>query len=189
MDTSSVSHPFSTVSVTTTSALNGMSEKVGRYRWKICALLFFATTINYMDRQVLALLKPVLQNPVSGIGLTEVNYGYIVTAFSLAYALGLLVVGGFIDRVGTKLGYAVAVAVWALAAASHSLVSFPSVVATLNRTVHSLGGALGWKGLIAIPGAVEGFAVAASCLVSASRATSPHVSRPLLNGFRRKSAR
>jgi ACS family hexuronate transporter-like MFS transporter len=160
MDTSSVSHPVSTVSVTPTSPLNSMSEKVGRYRWKICALLFFATTINYMDRQVLALLKPVLQNPVSGIGLTEVNYGYMVTAFSLAYALGLLVVGGFIDRVGTKLGYAVAVAVWALAAASHSLVSFPSVVAMLNRVIHSLGGALGWKGLIGVPGAVAGFAVA-----------------------------
>src|ERR1700728_2714380 len=103
MDASSVSHRAAPISVTTTSLPNRMSEKVGRYRWKICALLFFATTINYMDRQVLALLKPVLQDPVSGIGLTEVNYGYIVTAFSLAYALGLLVVGGFIDRVGTKL--------------------------------------------------------------------------------------
>src|SRR3984885_12310472 len=189
MDSSSVTPRTATASVSGTSTVGTIADKVGGYRWKICALLFFATTINYMDRQVLALLKPVLQDPGSGIGLTEVNYGYIVTAFSLAYALGLLVVGGFIDRVGTKLGYAVAVAVWALAAASHSLVSFPSVVATLNRTVHSLGGALGWKGLIAIPGAVEGFAVAASCLVSASRATSPHVSRPLLNGFRRKSAR
>ena len=56
----------------------------------------------------------MLQDPVSGVGLTEVNYGYIVTAFSLAYALGLLVVGRFIDRAGTKIGYAVAVAVWAL---------------------------------------------------------------------------
>src|SRR3984885_10719647 len=160
MDTSSVSHPFSTVSVTTTSALNGMSEKVGRYRWKICALLFFATTINYMDRQVLALLKPVLQNPVGGIGLTEVNYGYIVTAFSLAYALGLLVVGGFIDRVGTKLGYAVAVAVWGVAAASHALMSFPRVVAALSEIVHSLGSVLGLKGLVGVSGAVAGFAIA-----------------------------
>ena len=137
-----------------------MGEKVGGYRWKICALLFFATTINYMDRQVLALLKPVLQNPVTGIGLTEVNYGYIVTAFSLAYALGLLVVGGFIDRVGTKLGYAVAVAVWALAAASHSLVSFPRFVAALNGILHSLATALGVKWLVGVSGAVAGFAIA-----------------------------
>ena len=56
----------------------------------------------------------MLQDPVSGVGLTEVNYGYIVTAFSLAYALGLLVVGRFIDRAGTKIGYAVAVVVWTL---------------------------------------------------------------------------
>ncbi|HLB91802.1 MAG TPA: MFS transporter, partial [Terriglobales bacterium] len=145
--------------MSTTPPLDTMGEKAGRYRWKICALLFVATTINYMDRQVLALLKPVLQNPVNGIGLTEVSYGYIVTAFSLAYALGLLLVGGFIDRVGTKLGYAVAVAVWAAAAASHSLMSFPSVVAVLNDVIHGLAGALGWKGLIAVPGAVAGFAI------------------------------
>ncbi|HTW58886.1 MAG TPA: MFS transporter [Terriglobales bacterium] len=143
-----------------TSPPDGISENIGRYRWKICALLFFATTINYVDRQAVALLKPVLQDPVSGIGLTEVDYGYIVTAFSLAYALGLLVVGGFIDRVGTKIGYAVAIAVWGVAAASHSLVSFPSVVAVLNGAIHFLSGALGWKGLLAVPGAVAGFAVA-----------------------------
>jgi ACS family hexuronate transporter-like MFS transporter len=159
MDASPVSCRAATVSVSTTPPLDTMGEKAGRYRWKICALLFFATTINYMDRQVLALLKPVLQNPVNGIGLTEVSYGYIVTAFSLAYALGLLLVGGFIDRVGTKLGYAVAVAVWAAAAASHSLMSFPSVVAVLNDVIHGLAGALGWKGLIAVPGAVAGFAI------------------------------
>ena len=89
--------------MTTASPPHSIPRQVGRYRWKICALLFFATTVNYVDRQAVALLKPVLQDPVSGIGLTEVNYGYIVIAFSLAYALGLLVVGGFIDRVGTKL--------------------------------------------------------------------------------------
>ena len=160
MDAPSVSHRAAPISVTATSLPDSLSEKVGRYRWKICALLFFATTINYMDRQVLALLKPVLQDPVSGIGLTEVNYGYIVTAFSLAYALGLLVVGGFIDRVGTKVGYAVAVAVWALAAASQALVSFPSVVAVLNGVVRWLSGALGIKCLIGVSGAVAGFAIA-----------------------------
>jgi MFS transporter, ACS family, hexuronate transporter len=160
MDTSSVSQRAATASVTTSSTLDGTHEKVGHYRWKICALLFFATTINYVDRQVLALLKPVLENPVTGIGLTEVNYGYIVTAFSLAYAIGLLVVGDFIDRVGTKLGYAVAVAVWGLAAASHALVSFPRVVTILSEIVHWLGSALGRKGLIGVSGAVAGFAIA-----------------------------
>lgn len=83
----------------------------GRYRWKICALLFFAATLNYMDRQVLALLKPVLQNPVRGIGLTEVQFAAIVSIFSAAYALGLLLAGTFVDKVGTRVGYAVAVMV------------------------------------------------------------------------------
>lgn len=147
-------------SLTITLTLDDTREKIGRYCWKICALLFVATTINYVDRQVLALLKPVLQDPASGIGVTEVNYGYIVTAFSLAYALGLLMVGSFIDRIGTKLGYAVAVGVWAVAAASHSLVSFPQVVATLSVVMHSLGGVFGLKSLLGVSGAVAGFAIA-----------------------------
>lgn len=160
MDTSSVSRRAATASVTAMSPLDGALEKVGRYRWKICALLFFATTINYVDRQAVALLKPVLQDPVSGIGLTEIDYGYIVTAFSLAYALGLFVVGGFIDRVGTKLGYTVAVAVWGLAAASHALVSFPGFVAALGEVLHSLGHAFGVKALVGVSGAVAGFVIA-----------------------------
>jgi ACS family hexuronate transporter-like MFS transporter len=92
---------------------------VGRYRWRICALLFFATTINYMDRQIFGLLAPVLQVK---IGWTEIQYGYIVTAFQAAYAIGLLFMGGFIDRVGTRLGYAIAIGVWSLSAMAHALV-------------------------------------------------------------------
>ena len=65
-------------------------EAVGWYRWQICALLFFATTLNYMDRQSLALLKPTLQSPVHGIDLSEIQYAGIVSVFSAAYALGLL---------------------------------------------------------------------------------------------------
>ncbi len=94
-------------------------EKIGRYRWTICALLFFATTINYIDRQVLGLLAPLLQ---SKIGWNEIQYGYIVTAFQGAYALGLLFMGRLIDRIGTRLGYALAITIWSLAAMSHALV-------------------------------------------------------------------
>ena len=72
-------------------------------------LLFCATTINYVDRQVLGVLAPQLQ---SIIGWNEIQYGYIVTAFQAAYALGLLVVGRFIDRFGTRIGYAVAIGLW-----------------------------------------------------------------------------
>ena len=89
------------------------------YRWRICALLFFATTINYVDRQVLGVLAPYLQ---SIIGWDEIQYGYIVTSFQAAYAIGLLVAGGVIDRLGTRIGYAISIAIWSLAAMSHALV-------------------------------------------------------------------
>lgn len=91
-----------------------------RCRWRICALLFFATTINYIDRQVLSLLAPDLQKV---IGWSESQYGYIITAFQAAYALGLLVMGRFMDYIGTRRGYAIVIAWWSLAAAAHSLVS------------------------------------------------------------------
>lgn len=95
-------------------------SKVGRYRWRICALLLFATTINYIDRQVLGVLAPDLQRQ---LGWSEIEYGYIVTAFQAAYAIGLLCAGAIIDRLGTRIGYALAVAVWSIAAMSHSFAS------------------------------------------------------------------
>jgi ACS family hexuronate transporter-like MFS transporter len=88
-------------------------------RWSICALLFFATTINYVDRQVLGVLAPYLQ-PI--IGWNEIQYGYIVTSFQAAYAVGLLITGGVIDRLGTRIGYAIAISIWSLAAMGHALV-------------------------------------------------------------------
>jgi len=98
---------------------NNTLGQVGHRRWMICALLFFATTINYTDRQVLGLLAPLLQTK---IGWNEAQYAYIGTSFLIAYALGLLIMGGLIDRVGTRLGYAAAIAIWSLAAVAHSLV-------------------------------------------------------------------
>lgn len=95
-----------------------VTTKRGSYRWTICALLFFATTINYVDRQVLGILAPDLQK---SIGWNEIDYGYIVTAFQAAYALGMVVVGRLMDRLGTKIGYTVALTVWSLAAMAHSL--------------------------------------------------------------------
>ena len=93
-------------------------NKVGSYRWTICALLFFATTINYIDRQVLGILAPVLQKD---IGWNEIDYGYIISAFTTAYAIGLLVFGRFIDKVGTKIGYTISLVVWSVAAMAHAL--------------------------------------------------------------------
>ncbi len=89
-----------------------------RFRWVICALLFFATTINYMDRGVLGVMEPVLQK---AIGWTATQYGDINAAFSFAYAIGFLLMGRLIDRLGSRAGYAIALTVWSLAAAGHAL--------------------------------------------------------------------
>jgi ACS family hexuronate transporter-like MFS transporter len=97
-------------------------EKIGRYRWTICALLFFGTTMNYVDRQVLGLLAPVLEK---NIGWNEVQYGYIVTAFQGAYAVGLLVMGRLIDRIGTRAGYALSIAMWSVSAMAHAVARTP----------------------------------------------------------------
>jgi MFS transporter, ACS family, aldohexuronate transporter len=97
---------------------DAMGSPIGRRRWLICALVFFATTINYMDRTVLGLLAPMLQTK---IGWSEAQYGYIVTSFQIAYAAGLLVMGPLVDRLGSRLGYAIAIVIWSLSAMAHSL--------------------------------------------------------------------
>ena len=92
----------------------------GKYRWVICGLLFFATTINYMDRQILGLLAPILQKE---IGWSESEYAWIVTAFQAAYAIGLISFGWFIDKFGTKIGYTISITGWSIAAIAHAAVS------------------------------------------------------------------
>ena len=89
----------------------------GSYRWVICALLFFAATINYIDRQVIGILKPTLQQE---FGWSEIDYADIVFAFQLAYAVGLLIAGGVIDRIGARRGFVLAIAVWSIAAIAHA---------------------------------------------------------------------
>ncbi|MDQ3291733.1 MAG: MFS transporter [Bacteroidota bacterium] len=92
---------------------------VGTYRWTICALVFFATTINYLDRAVISLLKANLETEFRW---TETDYSNIVIAFQLSYALGMIGVGRLIDKLGTKLGYALSITLWSLAAVGHALV-------------------------------------------------------------------
>ena len=110
------------VETTVTSPPPGAPSRVGHYRWSICALLFFATTINYVDRQVIGILEKDLRTI---IGWTPVDYGNIVAAFNAAYALGLLVSGRLIDRFGTKLGYALAIVVWSLSGMAAALARGP----------------------------------------------------------------
>lgn len=90
---------------------------IGKYRWVIVVLLFFATSINYVDRQVIGLLKPVLEKDLHW---SEKDYGYIVMAFQTSYAFGLLFFGRLIDRIGTKLGYTFSVIFWSIAAMLHA---------------------------------------------------------------------
>lgn len=88
------------------------------YRWVVCSMLVFATTVNYMDRQILGLLAPMLQKD---IGWTEIEYSWLVNAFTVAYGVGTLVCGRIIDKLGTKISYAVAMVVWSTAAMLHAV--------------------------------------------------------------------
>jgi ACS family hexuronate transporter-like MFS transporter len=101
---------------------NGVSNQASRlqggYRWTILALVFFATTVNYLDRQVISLLKDDYLDPL--FGWSETDYANIVIVFQLAYAIGMLGVGWVIDKIGTKLGYALSLLIWSLAAIGHA---------------------------------------------------------------------
>ncbi len=98
--------------------LSQINEKMGRYRWTICALLFFATTVNYLDRQVLSLLKPALEVEFNW---SDTDYANILTVFQFVYAISMLFAGRIVDWLGTKLGFAWALTVWSIAAALHAL--------------------------------------------------------------------
>ena len=94
--------------------------KAGRFRWSIIALLFFATTVNYIDRTMLGLLKPELSKE---LGWSEDDYGNIVTAFQAAYAMGFLVMGYLIDKFGPKIGYTIAITIWTIGHVAHGFAS------------------------------------------------------------------
>lgn len=100
------------------STLSNVNQKMTQYRWVICSLLFFATTVNYLDRQVLSLLQPMLEEEFHW---TDNDYGTITAIFSLFYAVSMLFAGRFIDWMGTRKGYAWSIGVWSGGAALHAL--------------------------------------------------------------------
>lgn len=123
----------------TGAAIAGVGDpvkRVGYYRWTICALLFFAATVNYIDRQVLGILKPTLQKE---FGWSEIDYGWIVFSFQTAYAIGMLGVGRLMDKIGTKKGFALSITVWSIAAMAHA---WALPIGILGAAV------LGWFGYI-----------------------------------------
>lgn len=127
-------------------------QKVGKYRWTICALLFIATTINYLDRQVLSLLQPRLEEEFNW---TNSDYANITAAFQFVYAISMLFAGRFIDRLGTKWGFAVAIVIWSVAAMLHAI-AIPLGEATVA--------VLGIVGISGLSVSVVGFIVARAFL-------------------------
>ena len=126
--------------------------RIGNYRWTICALLFFATTVNYLDRQVLSLLKPVLEKEFDW---SNSDYANIASVFQFIYALCMLFAGRVVDKLGTKNGYALAIVIWSLGAILHAYsVSVGTGIATV----------LGWIGIAAMPVSIIGFMVSRAVL-------------------------
>jgi ACS family hexuronate transporter-like MFS transporter len=115
-----------------------MATNIGKYRWTICSLLFFATTVNYLDRQVLSLLKSSLERE---FGWSNSDYANIASVFQLIYAFSMLLAGKIIDRLGTKSGYAWAIVIWSLGAIIHAY----SI--TTGKFVASFLGLLGITGM------------------------------------------
>ena len=101
------------------------ATKSGRYRWSIVALLFFATTVNYIDRTMLGLLAPSLEKE---LGWNENDYGNIVTAFQAAYAMGFLLMGWLIDRFGPKIGYGIAICIWTVGHVAHGFAGVGNLI-------------------------------------------------------------
>src|SRR6201992_312902 len=102
------------------SQVTNANAVIGRYRWTICSLLFFATTINYLDRAVISFLKSTFTDQLHW---NDADYANVEIAFKVSYAIGLFGAGRLIDKLGTKLGYALATGIWSLAAVGHELTS------------------------------------------------------------------
>jgi ACS family hexuronate transporter-like MFS transporter len=155
---------------------------VGWTRWGICALLFFATTLNYIDRQVIGILKPELAKQ---LGWNEIDYSNIVFAFQIAYAFGYAGAGRLIDRLGVRLGYALAVLLWSLAAMAHALNRLIPPAAKLGDWMSYASQATqGW--LFVIPVTVLGFSAARFALGLAEGGNFPAAIKTVSEWFPRK---
>ncbi len=143
----------------------------GNYRWTICALLFFATTVNYLDRQVLSLLAPALSRE---FGWTNSDYADIAGAFQFVYAVALLFAGRVVDWLGTKRAYILAIVIWSLGAIAHSY-AIP-----IGETFNSLTGALGFA---ALPASIAGFMVARAVLAIGEAGNFPAALRATAEYF------
>lgn len=153
-----------------------MNKAIGKYRWTICALLFFATTVNYLDRQVLSLLKPELEKPEL-FGWTNSQYADIAAVFQFTYAIAMLFAGRIIDKLGTKKGYMWAIIIWSVGAIIHAL-AIP-----IGK---SMSAVLGWAGIAAIPVSVLGFMVSRAVLAIGESGNFPAAIKATAEYFPKK---
>jgi ACS family hexuronate transporter-like MFS transporter len=144
---------------------------IGNYRWTICALLFFATTVNYLDRQVLSLLAPSLSKE---FGWSNSDYADIAGAFQFVYAVALLFAGRVVDWLGTKRAYLIAIVVWSLGAIAHAF-SIP-----LGNAFNSITGSLGFA---AVPASIAGFIIARAILAVGEAGNFPAALRATAEYF------
>ena len=147
---------------------------IGRYRWTICALLFFATTVNYLDRQVLSLLAPDLSRE---FGWTNTDYANITSVFQFAYAISMLFAGRFIDWIGTKRAFLIAIAIWSLGAIMHAFaIPLGSVLAVLAALV----------GITAVPVSIAGFMLSRAVLALGEAGNFPAAIKATAEYFPKK---
>ncbi len=132
--------------------MNHTNKAIGKYRWTICGLLFFATTVNYLDRQVLSLLAPSLSEE---FGWSNSDYANITAVFQFIYAISMLFAGRVIDKLGTKRGYILAIVVWSFGAIMHAY-SLP--IGTAFSTI------MIWIGVGAVPVSIAGFMLSRAVL-------------------------
>jgi ACS family hexuronate transporter-like MFS transporter len=152
----------------------------GHYRWVICALLFFAATINYIDRQVIGILKPTLAGEFQWS--SERIYAAIVFSFQLAYAIGLFLAGRVIDRIGTRIGFALAVILWSIAAIAHAGTDlFPGLTLPMVSLDPDTGFAL-----VSLTGAAAGLALARFALGLGEAGNFPAAIKTVAEWFPRK---
>jgi MFS transporter, ACS family, hexuronate transporter len=151
-----------------------MNEKIGKYRWTICGLLFFATTVNYLDRQVLSLLQTTLAEE---FGWSNSDYANITAVFQFGYAISMLFAGRFIDKLGTKKGYTWAIIIWSIGAIIHAL-AIPIGQAAISI--------LGWFGIVALNVSVIGFMVSRAVLALGEAGNFPAAIKATAEYFPKK---
>jgi ACS family hexuronate transporter-like MFS transporter len=151
-----------------------MNNSIGRYRWTICALLFFATTVNYLDRQVLSLLAPDLSRE---FGWSNTDYANITAVFQFVYAISMLFAGRIVDKLGTKTGFILAIVIWSIGAIIHAY------AVPIGATTNNI---LAFIGIAAVPASIVGFMIARAVLALGEAGNFPAAIKATAEYFPKK---